>query len=147
MEHSGIIRALADLVLITHVAFVAFVVIGLPLIVVGGFLGWRWIRNPWFRVAHLGGIGLVVIQSWLGIVCPLTTWERALRETAGDATYHGSFIAHWLQRLIFFQAPIWVFAVGYTLFGLAVVGSWLLFRPRGFSSVDNDKASQRLTPR
>lgn len=132
MAHNQILRALADLVLITHVAFVSFVVIGMLLIVVGGCRGWRWIRNPWFRAAHLGGIGIVVVQGWLGIICPLTIWEMALRERAGDAVYQETFIAHWLQRLIFFHAPIWVFVVCYTVFGLAVVGSWFLFRPRPF---------------
>lgn len=39
---------LADLVLITHVTFVLFVIFGLVLILVGGGLGWQWVRNPWF---------------------------------------------------------------------------------------------------
>jgi len=130
--HAGAYRSLADLVLITHVAFVAFVVIGLLAIVVGGFAGWRWIRNPWFRVAHLAGIGLVVAQAWLGVVCPLTTLEMALREKAGDATYSGTFVAHWLQKLLYYEAPPWVFVLGYTVFGLAVFGSWFKFRPRSF---------------
>ncbi|MES2658642.1 MAG: DUF2784 domain-containing protein [Verrucomicrobiota bacterium] len=127
-----ICRALADGVLITHVAFVAFVVIGLLLILCGGFRGWKWIRNPWFRAAHLSAIGVVVIQAWFGIVCPLTTLEMHLRDMAGDPTYNGTFVAHWLRRLLFFDAPLWAFAVCYTLFGLAVIGSWVKFRPRPF---------------
>jgi Protein of Unknown function (DUF2784) len=119
-------RALADLVLITHVGFVLFVVGGLGLILGGG---WRWIRNPWFRSAHLVGIFVVVVQAWLGVVCPLTTWEMSLREKAGDATYSGTFIAHWLQQLLYYQAPPWVFIACYTLFGLAVIGSWVKFPP------------------
>ena len=125
-------RLLADLVLITHVAFVGFVVIGLLAIICGGFCGWKWIRNPWFRAAHLAGIGVVVVQAWFGIVCPLTTLEMYLREQAGDLTYSGTFIAHWLRHLLFYQAPLWAFAVCYTLFGLAVIASWLKFRPRPF---------------
>jgi hypothetical protein len=125
-------RALADVVLIAHVAFVAFVVVGLLLILCGGFLGWKWIRNPWFRAAHLAAIGGVVLQAWLGIICPLTTLEMHLRDLAGDATYSGTFVAHWLQRLLFHEAPMWVFAVCYTLFALAVIGSWWKFRPRPF---------------
>jgi multisubunit Na+/H+ antiporter MnhB subunit len=127
-------RALADLVLVAHVAFVAFVVFGLLLILCGGVMGWRWVRNPWFRVAHLAAIGLVVLQAWLGIVCPLTTLEMHLREAAGDAIYSETFIAHWLHRALFFQAPMWAFTVCYTLFGLAVVMSWIKFRPRPFRS-------------
>lgn len=125
-------RMFADGVLITHVAFVAFVVGGLLVILGGGFRGWKWIRNPWFRAAHLAGIALVVVQAWLGIVCPLTVLEMHLRDQAGDATYNGTFVAHWLQRLLFYNVPPWVFVVCYTLFGLAVIGSWVKFRPRPF---------------
>jgi multisubunit Na+/H+ antiporter MnhB subunit len=125
-------RILADIVLITHVAFVAFVVLGLLAILVGGACGWNWIRNPWFRAGHLAAIGVVVVQAWLGVICPLTTIELWLREHSGEPTYNGSFIAHWLQKLLYFEAPDWVFVAGYTVFGLAVIGSWLKFRPRPF---------------
>lgn len=132
MDRSAFLRLIADLVLMTHVAFVAFVIVGLLLILWGGFRRWAWIRNPWFRLAHLVGIGVVVVQAWFGVICPLTTLEMSLREQAGDATYAGTFIAHWLHQLLFFQAPAWVFVACYTLFGLLVVGSWFGFRPRPF---------------
>lgn len=125
-------RLLADGVLITHFAFIAFVGGGLLLILCGGLRGWKWIRNPWFRASHLAAIAVVVIQAWFGIICPLTTLEMHLRDQAGDATYNGTFVAHWLRRLVFFDAPLWGFAVGYTLFGLAVIGSWWRFRPGPF---------------
>ena len=63
MPHSGLYRALADMVLVLHFTFVAFVVGGLLLILIGGFRGWRWIQNPWFRAAHLLGIAVVVVQA------------------------------------------------------------------------------------
>ena len=132
---AGSYHALADLVLITHIAFVAFVVAGLPLIWCGGLCGWKWICNPWFRALHLAAIGLVVVQVWLGVVCPLTTLEMSLREKAGEATYQNTFIAHWLQQLLYYDAPPWMFVAGYTLFGLAVAGSWWKFRPRPFWKV------------
>ena len=116
--------------LVLHVLFVAFVIVGLVLVFVGGFLGWSWVRNRTFRIAHLVAIGIVVLQSWFGIICPLTTVEMALRARAGDATYTGSFIAHWLESLLYYQAPAWVFAVCYTGFGAMVVASWFWVRPR-----------------
>lgn len=125
-------RVLADAVLVTHVAFVAFVVFGLLAIFLGVWCRWNWIRNPWFRAAHLAGIGLVVVQAWLGIICPLTTLEMALRERGGETTYGGTFITHWLHQILFFEGPAWTFAVCYTLFGLAVVLSWMKVRPRPF---------------
>ena len=131
-------RSLADIVLIAHATFVAFVIVRLLLILLGGCCRWNWIRNPWFRASHLAAITLVVAQSWLGFICPLTTLEMALRQRAGDETYTGTFVAHWLQELLYYEAPPWAFAVCYTLFGLAVVGSWLKFRPRSFR---NSRAS------
>lgn len=123
----------ADAILITHVLFVVFVIVGLILIIVGSFNAWPWIRNPWFRVAHLAAIGVVVLQAWLGKICPLTIWEMALRERAGAESYAGSFIAHWLQELLYYQAPDWVFAVCYTAFGILVVVTWFAIPPRPFA--------------
>lgn len=130
----------ADVLLLSHVLFVVFVVLGLVLILVGKSLGWAWILNPWFRVTHLAAIGIVVLQSWIGVICPLTTWEMALRERAGSVVYSGSFISHWLEALLYYQAPAWVFTVCYTIFAAAVVASWFWVRPRrfGHAPTNND---------
>ena len=120
----------ADALLLVHVLFGGFVVLGLALIFIGKCFGWRWVRHFWFRVTHLLAIGYVVLQSWLGAICPLTVWEMALRERAGDTVYAGSFIAHWLQRLLYYRAPEWVFVLLYTLFAALVAASWFWIRPR-----------------
>ena len=121
----------ADAVLLLHVLFVAFVIAGLLLILAGRLLSWDWVRNWWFRVIHLGAIGIVVLQAWLGVICPLTRLEMYLRDRAGDTTYAGSFVAHWLEAILYYRAPAWVFAVAYTLFAIVVVMSWVWVRPRG----------------
>ena len=121
----------ADGLLIIHALFVAFVVFGLIFIITGLVRRWRWTRNPWFRFIHLGAIGTVVIQSWLNVICPLTIWENTLREKAGQATYAGSFIRHWLHKLIFYQAEAWVFTLAYSVFAALVVLAWYL-APPGF---------------
>ena len=131
----------ADLLLITHTLFVVFVIAGLLLVITGKFLSWSWVKNPWFRIAHLAAIGIVVLQSWLGVICPLTTWEMALRAKAGDSTYAGSFIAHWLAELIYYQAPAWVFVVAYTLFAALVIASWVWVRPRPFRNRGKSRGS------
>ena len=124
----------ADVLLFSHVLFVLFIVAGLVLVVVGRSLEWTWVRNPWIRTAHLVAMAVVAMQSWFGIICPLTTWEMALRERAGDVTYSGSFVAHWLDAMLYYQAPAWAFAVGYTLFAAVVVTCWFWVRPRPFSA-------------
>lgn len=121
---------LADLVLLIHAGFIAFVVFGLLLILAGGVLRWAWVRNRWFRVAHLAAILVVVLQAWLGIVCPLTDLENYLRRAAGRPVYETGFIADHVHRLIFFEAPAWVFTVCYTLFGLGVLAALWRVRPR-----------------
>jgi hypothetical protein len=62
----------------------------------------------------------------------LTTLEIALRQRANDAPYAGSFIAHWLEALLYYRAPAWVFMLCYTLFGAVVAISWYYVRPRPF---------------
>ena len=123
----------ADAILVTHVLFVIFVVLGLILVFVGKALSWHWVRNPWFRMAHLLGIAVVVLQSWVGVICPLTIWEMDLRSKAGDVVYEGSFITHWLNELLYYDAPAWVFVVCYTFFGGLVLSSWFVVRPHSFS--------------
>ena len=123
-------QLLADIVLVLHFAVVVFVVGGLMAVLVGNWLGWRWVNNLWFRLAHLAAIGYVVVQSLFGITCPLTTLESWLREQAGLPSYSESFIEHWVQGLLFYQAPFWVFALVYTVFGALVLLSWWFYPPR-----------------
>ena len=119
---------LADLVLVVHFAFVAFVVVGLLLIWLGWFRRWNFVRNRWFRLGHLAAIGVVAAESVLGFVCPLTTWENRLRLLAGgEQRYAESFVQHWLHRLMFFDLDERAFTIGYVVFFLAVVLSlWLV---------------------
>jgi glucan phosphoethanolaminetransferase (alkaline phosphatase superfamily) len=119
----------ADSILIIHVAFVIYIVFGLLTIYVGHLLKWSWIRNFWFRISHLIAIGIVVFQSWVGMICPLTIWEMSLRKEAGDVTYSGSFIQHWLQSILYYSAPEWVFVLSYTAFGCLVLASWFIVKP------------------
>jgi len=121
---------LANAVLVVHVGVAAFVVVGLLVVVAGNLKRWGWVNNAWFRVAHLGAIGIVVAESWLGFVCPLTTLEMWLRSRAGDASYGGGFIEHWLQQLLYYNAPPWVFIAGYSVFALLVLTTWWYFPPR-----------------
>lgn len=125
-------RLLADGLLILHAAFVAFVVFGLVLIVVGGLLRWAWVRNFWFRLAHLSAIGVVVALSWCNAICPLTRWENRLRELANQPPYENGFVQHWLGQLIFFEAPPLAFTLAYTVFGALVACAWIWVRPRPF---------------
>jgi hypothetical protein len=123
-------RVVADAIVVFHAAFVGFVVLGMAAIVVGLVLGWGWVRNFWFRAAHLGMIGFVVLESFIGMVCPLTRWENQLRRLGGQEGYPGDFIGYWAHRLLFYRAEPWVFTVIYTAFGATVFLAFLLGPPR-----------------
>lgn len=122
-------QLLADAILTLHVGIVVFVIGGLVATVVGNLRRWHWVNRLGFRLAHLGAIGLVAVQAWLGAICPLTSLEMWLRSQAHVPGYAGSFIEHWLQRLLYYAAPGWVFTLAYTLFALAVIASWWKFPP------------------
>jgi hypothetical protein len=125
----NIYQLLADLVLMVHLLFVVFVGLALLLTVVGGYRQWPWIHNWWFRTVHLACIVFVVGQSWLGMICPLTSLEMWLRSRAHVDQYDGGFIQFWLTRILYYTAPDWVFGLIYTAFGLLVAIAWLRFPP------------------
>lgn len=121
---------LADAVLILHAGIVAFVVVVPFAVIAGHRLGWRWVGHRRLRGAHLVAIVFVAAQAWFGQVCPLTTLESWLRVQAGAGGYSRSFIEHWLQRLIFYDAPAGVFVAAYTAFAMLVAWVWWRYPPR-----------------
>jgi hypothetical protein len=123
-------RIVADVIVTVHFAYVAFVIVGLAVTLIGAALHWKWVRNFWFRIIHLLMIGIVVAEPWLGIVCPLTTLENRLRELGGQATYTGGFVAELLHDVLVLSADPWVFTLCYSLFGLAVLGTLVFIPPR-----------------
>jgi hypothetical protein len=118
-------RGLADAVLLLHLAVVLFVVAGPLLAVWGHWRGWRVVNGLRFRLLHGALLGVVIVQAWLGQLCPLTVLESWLRVQGGEAGYGSrSFIGHWVGRLLFYEAPLAVFAAVYTAFGLLVLAVW-----------------------
>jgi polyferredoxin len=118
--------SLADALLVLHFGIAAFIVGGLVLVWAGAALGWRWIRNPWFRYVHLFAIGFVAAEAVLGVACPLTVWEDLLR---GDLQPQ-SFVARWMNRLLYYRAPEWVFAAAYLAWTAATLVTLALVPPR-----------------
>lgn len=123
-------QALADAVLLLHLAVVVFVIGGFAAIVAGRLWAWHWVDSLRFRAVHLGAIAVVVVQAWLGQTCPLTTLESWLRLQAGGPGYQVGFIEHWVRSILFYEAPTWVFTLLYSVFGLLVLASWWHFPPR-----------------
>jgi Protein of Unknown function (DUF2784) len=128
--------ALADLVVAIHVGYVAFVLIGEILILIGIWRHWGWVRNRWFRIAHLVAILIVAGEAILNITCPLTIWEAQLREragqsmTAGQTVTQGTFLGKLMHELIFFDVPDWVFNTSYVIFAVLVASTFWFAPPR-----------------
>ena len=142
--HPSLAAGLADAVLVAHAAIAAFVVVGLVVVVAGNLRGWRWVNGMGLRVAHLAAILVVVAEAWLGLVCPLTTLEMWLRSQAGLKVYGTGFVEHWLQQLLYYDAPEWVFVVGYTVFAGAVLATWWTFPPGAGRDVDRPRPDPSL---
>jgi hypothetical protein len=123
-------RFAADAVVLVHMTYVLFVIVGFLLTLAGCLWRWEWIRNPWFRGIHLAMILIVVAEAWLEIICPLTTWEQQLRERAGGEVYRGAFLANLVHDWLFYDARPWVFTLAYTLFGVGVLATFLIAPPR-----------------
>ena len=97
---------------------------------VGGARGWAWVRCFYLRLIHVLLMVFVTGQAWLGRLCPLTLWEQDLRRIAGEASYEESFIAHGLSRLLYWEAPWWVFVATYTGFAMLVLLAWRWVAPQ-----------------
>ena len=116
---------LADAIVVVHLLIVMFVVTGVPLIYLGAARHWACVRSWRWRLLHLGAIVVIAAESLFGIVCPLTVWEDKLR---GEQVSTG-FIERWVDRILFYDAPTWVFAAAYVAFAVLVVITWVAVPP------------------
>jgi hypothetical protein len=117
---------LADIVLVLHFALALFIVAGVVCTWLGALLHWQWIRRRGLRIAHLAAISFVAAEALLGIACPLTVWEDALRQGPDG---HG-FMARWLARLLYYDLPEWVFTVAYVVAAAVTLLAWWVVPPR-----------------
>ena len=117
---------MADILLVVHFLIAAFIVGGLILVWLGAALEWGWVRNPWFRYLHLGAIAFVAAEALFGMACPLTVWEDVLR----GGVRAESFVGRWVQRLLYYRAPEWVFTASYVAWTLATLLTLRLVPPR-----------------
>jgi hypothetical protein len=84
----------ADLVVVLHLAFVLFVVLG-------GLLALRWPRLAWVHLPVAVYGALIELVGW---ICPLTPLESWLRQAAGETGYQGGFVEHYLLPVLYPRA-------------------------------------------
>lgn len=88
---ASLANALADLVLVVHLAFVLFVVLG-------GLLVLKW---PRLALLHVPAAIWGVLIEYSGWICPLTPIENSFRVRGGVAGYSGGFIEHYIQPVLY----------------------------------------------
>jgi len=117
---------LGEAILGVHLAVIAFNVLGLAAIPVGAALGWGWVRIRWWRALHVLSWAVVALQAALGRACFLTVWQDA----ATGAVASPPLIMRWVNGLIYWPLPIWVFGAIYLALFAAVIWLWWKVPPR-----------------
>ncbi len=120
---------LADLIVIVHCVYIAYVLLGQLAICVGWALGHRWVRNFWFRLTHFAAIAFVAFEAAIDMVCPLTVWENQLRVLAGQEGRPGTFMGRLFHDLIFVSLPSHYFDWMYFGFAALVLGTFVFCLP------------------
>ena len=121
---------LADALVVLHACYVAFIVLGQLLIILGSLFQWRWARNPWFRTLHLAAIGIVVVEEFIGMRCPLTVWEEQLRMLAGQTDMTSeTFMGRMMRSILFGTWPASVYTTIHIAFGVIVLQGFVMYPP------------------
>lgn len=116
---------LAAWVLTVHLAVIGFNLFGLVAIPLGAARGWSFVRVRWWRALHLASLAVVALQALSGRACFLTLWQDDL-SGAGQ----GPLIMRFVNGLIYWPLPIWVFTAIYVAVLAYVLALWKLVPPR-----------------
>lgn len=112
----------ADIIMIVHLIWVLFMILGLPL--------GLWLRSTTLRWIHAGGMAITAFFAATGIYCPLTTWEEALRLNTDPGFGHeGSFLARYLSAALYPQAEPWILRIITILWGLLTFWGMIVIKP------------------
>ncbi|MCW7541547.1 DUF2784 domain-containing protein [Aquabacterium sp. A7-Y] len=115
----------AAAVVLLHLAFIAFAVVGAGLL-------WRWPRLVWIHLPAV--LWAAYVELW-GQGCPLTPLENRLRRLGGGQGYGSDFIEHYLLPLIYPAALTRelqiVLGVTVALINLGLYAAWLFTRRHG----------------
>lgn len=122
-------EALATVVLVVHLGVVAFNIFGMVAVPLGAWLRWRFVRGFWWRLVHLASLLVVALQALLGRACFLTIWQSGL-EAEQTSAAPPPMIATWINRLLYWPLPLWVFAALYVVVLVYVLLLWRWVPPR-----------------
>jgi hypothetical protein len=120
---------LADIIALIHLGYVVFVILGFVLILMGIAFKWKWVRNLWFRIAHLAAIAGVALEAILGVNCPLTVLECSIRYGVSPSDRRVSFVGELVDSILYYDAPAWLFTIIYVEFALLVATTFIIAPP------------------
>jgi hypothetical protein len=112
---------LANLVALIHIGYFLFIVLGTAGIIIGPRLGWRWIRNVWFRLLHLAAVYIVLIEEVFHIPCLLNVLQWGVRSAGGRDPQATEGVGLVLDGLLFRTIPGWALDVMYWSLGLGLL--------------------------
>jgi hypothetical protein len=118
-----VILVIAEAVLGLHLMIITFNIAGLIIIPIGAWLGWRIVRIAWLRLLHLAMLAMVAGQALAGRACFLTEWQNKL---TGSGQPTQPLIMHSIDKLIYWNLPLWVFAIIYCFVFLYVLALTVL---------------------
>jgi hypothetical protein len=121
---------LAEAILAIHVLIIVFNVGGLIVIPLGAWRHWAFVRVRWWRVLHLASLAIVAVQAIWGRACFLTIWQSDLQRTAGQSASESPLIQRWVEHVVFWPVPLWVFTALYVLVFAYTVALWWLVPPK-----------------
>jgi hypothetical protein len=113
-----LLLAAADAVVVLHLLWIVFLILGvLP--------GKRW---AWLMWTHIASLTFSIALQVFGWICPLTYLEVWLRRLGGAQPYEGTFIRHYVERMVYTEIPRAALLVS-TLIVVAL-SLWLYLKPR-----------------
>ncbi|RZD17571.1 MAG: DUF2784 domain-containing protein [Candidatus Acididesulfobacter diazotrophicus] len=121
---------LSGFVLYFHLIVILFIIFGFIVVPIGAKFKWKFIYEFWWRLAHLVSMIVVAIQAVLGKACFLTYIQSDLLENAGKKEYKVPFIQTYVDRLIYYNFPIWAFSIVYIILFLYTIYLWYIFPPQ-----------------
>jgi hypothetical protein len=121
---------LAQATLAVHIAIAGFVVFGIAAIPLGARLGWPFVYVFWWRLLHLGAMGIIALQKLLGNSCFLSVWEFHLVDLASRIPHPTPLFQTIGEHVLYWNLPLWFLAVLYTALFAFVGVMWFVVPPR-----------------
>ena len=116
---------LSEIVLLLHFSIFLFMILSFILIPYGYYKNWEWVKNIYFRSIHLILMGIILIETILGFMCPLTILENFLRANKKIDNIFSKII----HQIMYWDFTNYQFIILYLLSLSYIIFLWFFFRP------------------